>query len=217
MPDAVALLREYQADAVSLSALDSCNARHGVDQLAVFARAMGDWQAWFQRTMAYKGGAFGLGLSTPSPLLSTDGGILPKGETGREDRGWVLAELDRCFLIGASLDGNKYARREQAAQLTAAVRARCAGTRKPVILCLDANAYDQDRVFDVLEKDWKRVSAYRPNTPQGHHPTKCIDYIFVWKDAPAPQAVKSFVASFSRTTDPAQISPRDAIFTDVIL
>lgn len=215
LPDAVALVQEYGADAVSLGGLDSCNVRHHTCQLDDFTALCGGWNGRFQRTMAYRDGAFGLGLATPHPVLSSDGGVLPKGALGKEDRGWVMMELERCTLVGASLDGNKYARREQAARLTEAVKARC-NPSKPVILCLDANAYDQDKVFDVLGKDWKRVSAYRPNTPQETR-TKCIDYLFVLKDAPQPQVVKSYVCSVSQTVDPDMISARDAIFVDFVL
>lgn len=73
--DAVAsAVKEMKADVVSLNELDSCTTRTGcVDQLAEFAAAMGDWNHQFGAAIPYKGGAYGVGVASPSlHMLRTD-------------------------------------------------------------------------------------------------------------------------------------------------
>ena len=71
------MITELGAETVALNELDSCNRRHGIDQVqhladelnALTGRGRSVWKGRFGRAMAYAGGAYGNGIVTRARIL----------------------------------------------------------------------------------------------------------------------------------------------------
>lgn len=177
-PMIAAMMKEVQADAVCLNELDSCNGRHNTDQCAAFAAEMGGWNGKFSRAMAYKGGAYGVGISTPARIISSRTIALPKGK-GSEPRACCVVETDSYVLAATHLDYTHMPSMvEQAKRITEVLKSEYSRSGKVVILAGDMNSTPDSKVLDELRKDWKVISATDPSFPAGGA-RKCIDYILV--------------------------------------
>ena len=78
IPMIAGMMKELDADVISLNELDSCNLRHDTYQLRDFAEEMGGWDYRFVNALPYKGGpmewasAPGTGSSVPGRYIWTD-------------------------------------------------------------------------------------------------------------------------------------------------
>lgn len=212
-----AMIRELDADIVSLNETDSCNRRHNKHQCEDLSQALGGWAFTFGRAMPYKDGAYGNGIvckgeMTPAGLIALD-----KGE-GHEPRCAVICETPDYVFLSAHLDHkNHEASINQARQLTAAVRERYAGCGKPVFLAGDMNATPDNEVITILQQDWDIISVTGESTFPCPNSRICIDYIFALKNGCQVKVLGTAVARRFLSGDVETASDHYPIFVDIAL
>lgn len=173
------MMREIDADIISMNELDSCAARTGnVYQLEKFASEMGGTAYLFGRAMPYDGGAYGDGIVVrdKASVIDMFSVILPQAD-GAEPRALVVAELEDYVFASTHLDHvSRAAQIEQVKTITSLMKERYGASGKPVFLAGDFNAVPGSGTMGQLEKDWKIISCPDPTFPSGR-PDVCIDYI----------------------------------------
>lgn len=212
-----AMIRELDADIVSLNEVDSCNRRHDTFQSADLAKALGGWHHTYGHAMTYKDGAYGNAIVSRESI--TPGGTiaLDKGE-GSEPRCAVIVETRRFVFVSTHLDyKNHEASLIQARQLTQGVKDRYADCGKPVFLAGDMNATPDNEVIKALLEDWDILTATDGPTCPCPHPSACIDYIMLLKGSPACRVLQSAVADQFKQGDVETASDHYPIFVDVVL
>jgi len=178
------MMKEIDADAISMNELDSCTTRHGEFQIRDFALAMGNWYYTFTPAMDYKGGGYGIGIvSSPKlPPLKQYRLHLAKGD-GSEQRALAVCEFKDFVFCSTHLDHrSQSAQYAQAEQINTWIAANYGNSPKPVILCGDFNAVPTSETIKLMKEGWTVISPEDP-TISSSSPTKCIDYIMVYKNA----------------------------------
>ena len=173
-------VREMGADVVTLNELDSCTTRTGcVDQLAVFAETMGEWNCHYASAMPYKGGAYGVGVvSKPEiEIVRTDKIALPKLD-GRECRAVAVVEYKDFVLCSTHLDLTLESQLGQVATINHYMDSVYADCSKAVFLGGDFNALPDSEPIALMKKTWELLTPLTYSFPS-HAPNRCIDYIFV--------------------------------------
>ena len=188
------LIREEGASLVALNELDSCNRRHNVFQLDLLAGAVG-FDGHFARAFDFAGGAYGNGVVSKDPVLSRHRIDLQQLD-GSEPRSVAVIETDDCVFASAHLDF-KGSSLEQAAIINDWFKEHYSGFGKPVFLCGDMNSVPGSETIWELEKSWTRISPEAVTYPAG---SKCIDYVFAFRDA-KPVEVESAKVITDRTAD----------------
>lgn len=171
---------ELGADAVTFNEVDSCTTRTGsVDQMAVFAEAMGGWNQHYAAAMPYKGGAYGVGVASKPELevVRTDKVALPKLD-GREPRAVAVIEYNDFVLCSTHLDLTLESQLGQVATINQYVDSLYANSGKPVFLGGDFNCFPDSEPVAELQKTWTLLTPVTNSFPS-HAPDRCIDYIFV--------------------------------------
>ena len=173
------MMKELDADVISMNELDSCARRTGSRyQLEAFARMMGDWRYIFGPAMPFDGGSYGDGLaSSPGLMLvgSWSAG-LPKGG-GAEPRALAVMEFDGFVVASTHLDHvSDSAQVLQVQVITDTLKARYGNSGIPVFLCGDMNAVPGSTTVTELKKNWTVISPELPTFPSDN-PDICIDYI----------------------------------------
>ena len=179
-----AMAKELGVSALSMNELDSCNTRHNVFQIKLFAEAMGGWDYTFAQALNYKGGGYGIGIvSDPSlKLLKRMRLKLDRGD-GSEQRALAVCEFRDFVFCSTHLDHtSKNAQKAQASTITDWVRKIYGNTDKPVILCGDFNALPNSETIAYMKQEWTILSPLDFTYP-AKSPTKCIDYIMVYRNA----------------------------------
>ena len=64
---------------------------------------MGGWNYWFSMAMAYREGAYGVGVAVPDQILNSFSISLPKGD-GSEPRACSVVETKKFVLASTHLD-----------------------------------------------------------------------------------------------------------------
>ncbi len=179
-----AMVKELGVSALSMNELDSCNTRNNVFQIKLFAEAMGGWDYTFAQALNYKGGGYGIGIvSDPSLQIQKRYRLkLDRGD-GSEQRALAVCEY-RDFVFGSThLDHkSKKAQMSQAVAITNWVKNTYGNTDKPVILCGDFNALPDSETITYMKQEWTILSPLDFTYPASA-PTKCIDYIMVYRNA----------------------------------
>lgn len=173
-------VRELGADAVTLNEVDSCTTRTGVvDQLAVFAETMGDWNSHYASAMPYRGGAYGVGVASKPELavVRTDKVALPKLD-GHEFRAVAVVEYEDFVLCSTHLDLTLESQLGQIAVLNHYMDSLYADGTKPVFLGGDFNAFPDSEPIALMKQSWELLTPEEYSFPS-HAPDRCIDYIFV--------------------------------------
>ncbi|MBO6169516.1 MAG: endonuclease/exonuclease/phosphatase family protein [Bacteroidales bacterium] len=153
-----AMAKELGVSALSMNELDSCNTRHNVFQIKLFAEAMGGWDYTFAQALNYKG-------------------------DGSEQRALAVCEFRDFVFCSTHLDHtSKNAQKAQAATITDWIRKTYGNTDKPVILCGDFNALPNSETIAYMKQEWTILSPLDFTYP-AKSPTKCIDYIMVYRNA----------------------------------
>ena len=216
IPMVAAMMREIGADAVSLNELDSCNTRHGNNQLADFAEAVGGWNYHYSRAMAYREGAYGVGVAVPEAILDSFTIPLPKGN-GSEPRACCVVETKGYVLASTHLDyADAPSTLIQAQTINTVLSGKYSGSAKPVFLAGDMNAEPGGPILGELSKEWEVVSV-KKNTFSSDNPSICIDFILLLKSAGQPEVILSEVPVEFRNGDVAIASDHLPIFVDVKL
>lgn len=178
------MMKEIGVRALSMNELDYFNQRHSVDQSKAFATLMGGWNAFFAPAIDYRGGKYGIGVASAPELkvVKTVALTLPQGD-GSEQRALAVVELEPFVFASTHLDHkSKAAQLEQAKTIDAWVASNYGATDKPVFLCGDFNALPESETITFMKGDWTILSPLEP-TYSAVNPTKCIDYIMVYKNA----------------------------------
>lgn len=198
-PDIAALLLSLNADAAGINEVDSCNGRHGVDQLANLSAALGaGWNARYICSMPYLGGAYGNGIVTREEVLSCERVALPQ-EDGAEPRSCICVETPDYVFATLHLDHvSENARVEQIKVASAALKARYGSVGKPVFLSGDFNSEPGDIVIREAGRDWVILTPPSFTAP-ADVPEACIDYIMQLKGTGAVEVLSSEVIPASHT------------------
>ena len=173
-------VREMGADVVTLNELDSCTTRTGcVDQLAVFAETMGEWNCHYASAMPYKGGAYGVGVASKPELevVRTDKIALPKLD-GRECRAVAVVEYKDFVLCSTHLDLTLESQLGQVATINHYMDSVYADFGKPIFRGGDFNAFPDSEPIAILKESWDLLTPETVSFPS-HAPDRCIDFIFV--------------------------------------
>ncbi len=177
----VRVIRDSQANLVSLNELDSTNNRHNVFQLRVLAEKLGDgWRYKFGKAMNWNGGGYGNGVLSDKALRDTVTLHLEKGR-GQEPRSVAVVETEDVVFGAVHLDFSPQPL-DQAKAMNAWFEERYAGYKKPVILCGDFNVEPGSETMNEVEKYWVRLSE-PVKTWETPIPTLCLDYIFYLRSA----------------------------------
>lgn len=178
------MVKEMDASVVSLNELDSCNARHNEFQLREFARAMGGWDYSYAPAINYLGGTYGIGIaSRPGLKIIRRFSLKLSRADGSEQRALAVCEFERFVLCSTHLDHmSKEAQSIQAREITAWIEKTYSRSRKPVFLCGDFNALPDSATIAFLKENWTVLSPSGSTYP-ADRPSKCIDYIMVYKNA----------------------------------
>lgn len=210
------MVRELDADIVSLNEVDSCNRRHHTFQSLDLADALGGWNQVYGRAMSYKGGSYGNAVICPEEIIRHIVIPLDKGN-GAEARCAVLAETRRYVFVSAHLDYKMEAGPSQARQLSESVKSLCAGCGKPVFLAGDMNNYPDSETIAVLQKDWELLSVTNASTFPCPDPNVCIDYIMVLRGGPSIELTGSSVADKFKKGNVETASDHYPLFVDIRL
>ncbi len=193
-----AMMKELGADVISMNELDSCTTRHPEFQIRDFTEAMGGWNYTFAPAMDYKGGAYGIGIaSSPELIIQAQHRLtLPKGD-GSEQRALAVCEFEDFVFCSTHLDHKSSAAQlAQAQKISTWIEATYGTSSKPVILCGDFNALPESETILFMKKGWKVVSPESP-TFSSSKPSKCIDYIMIYKNAATKVSVLSAKVKYS--------------------
>ncbi|MBP5567568.1 MAG: endonuclease/exonuclease/phosphatase family protein [Bacteroidales bacterium] len=179
-----AMMKELGVQVLSMNELDSCNTRHPSYQIKLFSEAMGEWGYNFAPAMPYKGGAYGVGVAySPKLKLIRESDLsLAKGD-GSEPRAVAVCEFKDFVFCSTHLDHRSAnAQLAQAQQICDWAAKQYGRSRKPVIMCGDFNALPDSETINLMKKDWTIISPDE-FTFSAKNPSKCIDYIMVYKNA----------------------------------
>lgn len=167
------LIRREQADIVAVQEVDSVTRRsHGADVLKQIADSAG-MTCTFARTLAYEGGAYGIGLLSKTEPLRVQTYALP----GREEpRALLVAEFDNyvvaCTHLSLTTD-------DQLASIYV-VRAVAAQTQKPFFLAGDWNAEPGDSTIAEMQRHFTLADDLTALSYPADRPTQLLDYIGLW-------------------------------------
>lgn len=214
IPMVAAMMREIQADALSINELDSCNLRHANYQLADLAAEMGGWNHKYSRAMPYLEGAYGVGIAVPDEILSSSTIALPK-DSGSEPRACCVVETPRYVLASTHLDYlSQEAALLQARTITEALMVQYGDSKKPVILAGDFNSAPDSEVIKYLSQDWKILSV-KENTYPSHEANECIDFIMSLNNKAKIKVLGSGVPTEFKSGDVAIASDHLPVYLDI--
>ena len=180
------MMKEIGVQALSMNELDYFNGRHNVDQIKAFAALMGGWNSFFAPAIDYRGGKYGIGVASAPELkvVRTEALTLPKGD-GSEQRALAVVEFEPFVFASTHLDHKSAdAQLAQAKTIEEWVENHYGTTDKPVFLCGDFNALPESATIGFMRGNWTILSPLEP-TYSAVKPSKCIDYIMVYKNAAA--------------------------------
>ena len=210
------MISEAGADVVGLNEVDSCNTRHDVDQAAVLARQVGDWQSYFGRAMAYRGGAYGNAVIVPkdTKVIASYVVTLDKGD-GSEQRSVAVVETDRYVYGACHLDyATVAAQLAQVKTVNEWFKEKYSGCSKPVFFGGDMNALPDSEAIAALKESWDLLSV-TDKTFSSQSPAKCIDYIFHYKSSAPVTVAGSAVMSRFSSASAMQTSDHLPVYVDV--
>lgn len=195
------MLKEMGADVVSLNELDSCTTRNPSFQIRDLATEMGGWNWNFAPAIDYQGGKYGVGIiAAPGmEIMSRKRLTLDKGD-GAEQRALAVCEFRDFVFCSTHLDHRSAdAQYKQAQQINSWIETTYGATDKPVFLCGDFNALPGSATLVYMRDSWTVIS---PNgfTFSAKNPSKCIDYIMVYKNAaPRVEVLSAVIPTSFRT------------------
>lgn len=215
----VEMMKELGVCALSMNELDSCNTRHQVFQLKSFAREMGSWDYTYAPALNYKGGWYGIGIASDPKLNIIRRFRLKLSQAGgSEVRALAVSEFQDFVFCSTHLDHkSKDAQLVQAGEITTWVEKTYANSRKPVILCGDFNALPSSGTLAYMRQNWTILSPDGFTYPASN-PSKCIDYIMVYKNAADRIELKDAKIPVKFTTgDVAVASDHLPVYVDIVI
>ena len=211
------MLNEIKADAVGLNECDSVNTRHpGENQVANLAKQVGNWQWWFGRAMAFRGGAYGNGVIVPKDVKITKKYTvtLAKG-SGAEQRSVAVIETDKYVIGAAHLDHTSAAARLAQVEIVNAWADQYRDSKKPVFFMGDMNDYPNSETITGIKRDWDLLSVTNENSFPSRGANNCIDYIFHYKKSVPVKVIGSHVMTDFYNGDVTMASDHLPIYVDI--
>lgn len=179
------MMKEIGVDVLSMNELDYMNGRHNVNQIQEFALKMGNWKYNFAPALlSYRNGQYGVGIAWKPELkfVKMDKMTLAQGD-GAEQRALAIVEFEDFVFLSTHLDHKSAAAQlNQAKIIDAWAEKNYGATRKPVFVCGDFNALPESATIQFMKGNWTILSPLQP-TYSAKSPSKCIDYIMVYKNA----------------------------------
>jgi len=196
------IIRENNANIVSLNELDSCNTRCGLGSfpLRTLANDLGGWNYHFSSAMAWSQGAYGNGITCSPKLkpIATYTVSLPKSD-GSEKRSMSVIEFEKFVFASTHLDyKGEDAPMVQAEKITGWCSGKFGKSGKTVILCGDFNCTPDSKVIRYFGENWSIISPYEATFPSKG---SCIDYIMVLKNGASYKVQESSVCTQSEAGD----------------
>lgn len=211
------IIKEAEADAVGLNELDSMNTRHNVNQVAILAKELGDWQWHFGKGIDYRGGSYGNGVVVPKGTGIVEKYTVPlPNATEYESRSIAVVETDKYVIAASHLDhsSEEYIQ-SQILAVNSWAQSRYLNYGKPVFYLGDMNSVPSSEALKSLGAAWDVISS-KENTAGGTAPaTKCIDYIFHYKKSAPVQVVGSHTISKVYCGDVSKASDHLPVYVDV--
>lgn len=211
------IIKEVEADVVGLNELDSMNTRHNVNQVAILAKELGDWQWHFGKGIDYRGGAYGNGVVVPKGTGIVEKYTVPlPNTTSYESRSIAVVETDKYVIAASHLDhsSEEYIQ-SQIQAVNAWAQSRYLNYDKPVFYLGDMNSVPTSEALKSLESAWNVISS-KENTAGGTAPaTKCIDYIFHYKKSAPVKVIGSHTISRTSCGDVSKASDHLPVYVDV--
>jgi endonuclease/exonuclease/phosphatase family metal-dependent hydrolase len=187
------ILQSLHPDVVAMQELDSVTTRtKQVYQLHHLSELTG-WNYRYTRTIPYKGGSYGIGITTPHPIVQSSSYFLT---SGKERRAFLIVEFAKYVLACTHLDLDAAVSKIQAQEITAKVRSLYGDSPKPVFLAGDFNATPNTGTMHEFRKDWIPLTEPSHSFP-ADAPNICIDYIFMLDKGENYEVLKSEVVSHS--------------------
>lgn len=176
-------IKETGADFAGLNEVDSCNNRHGNDQMKDLAGKLGGWNRHFASAFKFAGGGYGNGALCNRPLLEAFTLPIPQG-SGHEPRSVAVIETEDIVFCATHLDFGPPGEPsyEQAVYLNQWFGELYDCYGKPVILCGDFNTDPGTATINEMDRCWTRLSQPTLSWPSDN-PKMCLDYFFCYKGA----------------------------------
>ena len=192
-----AMMKELDPDFIALNELDSCARRTGgVYQLAEFVSKLGEgWDGSFARTIAFQGGAYGIGVAvSPRHRIVSTSRLPLASYDGDEPRALCVVETADYVFASTHLDyKGDTVRVCQARDITEWMKEHYALSGKPVILAGDFNESRVGAALLSLEEDWDFVTPDE-YTYSSTDPHICIDNIMILRNGAEYEVVEARVA-----------------------
>lgn len=215
IPDVAKILKELDADVVSLNELDSCNTRHNTYQLRDLVTALGGgWNYYFLSTIDNRGGRYGIGVISKAEMKEKWGGFPPK--EAQEQRGLCVVETDKYVFASTHLNGvDQNVSSGEAAWITQQMLARYASDKRLVVLAGDFNARPDTQTIINMKKSWTIVSTTGFSTTVGGN--QMFDYVFVLNNGARYSVTNTNVVTLLNSADVKTASDHYPVFVDITL
>lgn len=169
------VLKSLHPDVVCLQELDSVTSRtKQVYQLKYLSELAG-WEYRFARAIPYKGGSYGVGITSPHQIIRTSSHFLT---SSKEQRVFLIIEFAKYVMVCTHMDLDVNTSKTQAQEITSKISELYGNLSKPVFLAGDFNVLPDSETMKEYQKNWILLSSNSYTFP-ANAPNKCIDYILM--------------------------------------
>ena len=180
------------------------------------AKEMGGWNYFYSRAMAYREGAYGVGIAVPSEILDSFTIPLAKGD-GSEPRACSVVETKYYVIASTHLDHKAESSViDQARTINEVLAKKYSKSKKPVFLCGDMNSRPESATLKELKKEWDVLSVEKFTIPP-KEPRACIDFILALRNGAKYKLVGSDVPTVFKDGDVTVASDHLPVYVDVKL
>ena len=169
------ILKSFNPDVVCMQELDSVTTRTNKVYQLDFLSGLNGWNYRYARSISYKGGSYGLGITSPDNIIRSSSYYLT---SGKEQRVFLMLEFPKYVMVCTHLDLDVNISKTQAQEITAKVRELYGNSPKPVFIAGDFNVLPNSATIQEFHKNWIQLSSYGYTFP-ANAPDKCIDYIMM--------------------------------------
>ena len=167
------VLKSLKPDVVCIQELDSVTTRtNRVYQLKRLAD-LNSWNYRFASNIPYRGGSYGIGITTPHAIVKSSSYKLTSSD---EQRGFLIVEFAKYVMVCTHLDLDATVQTTQVQEITKKVKELYGSSSKPVFLGGDLNSLPSSNTMKEFYKDWTMLSPQESTSPKAN---KCIDYILM--------------------------------------
>ncbi|MBK5195524.1 MAG: endonuclease/exonuclease/phosphatase family protein [Proteiniphilum sp.] len=165
------VINRIDADCVAIQELDSATERSNGDVVLDELAKRTGMHASYNKSIDYKGGAYGVGVLTKEKPLRKEGIPLPGSE---EQRSLLLVELQDYIICSTHWSLNQSDRVASVDVINSWLKDH---TAKPLFLAGDLNAVPSSEEIQKLSKEWTILNDVTQPTIPVNNPNRCIDYL----------------------------------------